>query len=194
MAGDSPGLETIEGPRVHDIGVGGVVTIAVEADDVRIQGVDGTEVRVVAPADGIGIATEAQAGRFSVRTVRHVGTDATGYVGLRIGRRAFGFPLGFRVSGTIEIEVPRDASVEVGSAAGDVTVRDVGGGAVIRTASGDVSIKGAAGRVAVSVASGNVTVIGAQPVSLDVHSVAGDVRARAPRFDRVAIETISGDA
>jgi hypothetical protein len=194
MAGESTATELVHGPRVHDIGAGGVVVIAVEADDIRIQGVDGTEVRVVAPADGVGIATEAQPGRFSVRTLRHVGTDRTGFVGLTIGRREFGFPLGFRVSGTIEIEVPRDASVEVGAAAGDVAVRDVRGGTVIRTASGDVSIKSAGGRIAVNVASGDVNVIGTEPVSLEVHSVAGDVRARAPRFERVAIETISGDA
>jgi hypothetical protein len=194
MAGESMATELVHGPRVHDIGAGGVVVIAVEADDIRIQGVDGTEVRVVAPADGVGIATEARPGRFSVRTLRHVGTDRTGFVGLTIGRREFGFPLGFRVSGTIEIEVPRDASVEVGAAAGDVTVRDVRGGTVIRTASGDVSVKGAGGRIAVNVASGDVNVIGTEPVSLEVHSVAGDVRARAPRFERVAIETISGDA
>jgi len=199
MTGESTATELVLGPRVHDIGAGGVVVVAVEADDIRIQGVDGTEVRVVAPADGVGIATEAQPGRFSVRTLRHVGTDRTGFVGLTIGgltigRREFGFPLGFRVSGTIEIEVPRDASVEVGAAAGDVTVRDVRGGTVIRTASGDVSVKGAGGRIAVNVASGDVNVIGTEPVSLEVHSVAGDVRARAPRFERVAIETISGDA
>ena len=90
--------------------------------------------------------------------------------------------------------MPRDARVEVGVAAGDVAVRDVRGGAVVRTASGDVSIKGAGGHVAVNASSGDVNVIAAEPVTLEVHSVAGDVRARAPRFERVAIETISGDA
>lgn len=194
MTDESTAASPLDGPRVHDIGAGGVVVIAVEADDVRIQGVDGTEVRVVAPADGVGIATDAQPGRFTVRTRRHLGTERTGFVGLKIGGRGFGFPLGIRVSGTIEIEVPRDASVEIGSAAGDVALRDVRGGAVVKTASGDVSIKGAAGRIAVNVASGDVTVIGVEPVSLEIHSVAGDVRARAPRFERVAIETISGDA
>jgi hypothetical protein len=170
-----------------------VVIVAVDADDVRIQGVGGTEVRVVAPADGSGIATEAEPGRFSVRTLRSVGSELSGFVGLKLGRREFGFPLGLRVSGTIEIEVPHDARVEVQAAAGDVAIRDVRGGAAVKIASGDVSIKGAAGSIAVNVASGNVTVIGAEPVSLDVHSMAGDVRGRAPRFERVAIETVSGD-
>jgi hypothetical protein len=194
MAGESTTTEPVTGPRVHDIGEGGIVVVAAEAADVRIQGVEGTEVRVVAPADGAGIATEAQPGRFTVRTLRHEATERIGFVGLKVGRREFGFPLGFRVSGTIEIEVPRDARVEVGVAAGDVAVRDVQGGAVVRTASGDVSIKGAGGHVAVNASSGDVNVIAAEPVSLEVHSVAGDVRARAPRFERVAVETISGDA
>ena len=194
MAGESMTTEPVSGPRVHDIGVGGTVVIVTGADDVRIQGVDGTEARVVAPADGVGIATEAQPGRFSVRTVRHLGTDRTGFVGLKFGSREFGFPLGFRASGTVEIEVPRDARVEIGSAAGEVAVRDVRGGAVVKTVSGDVSIKGAAGAIAVNVASGDVTVIGSEAISLDVHSVSGDVRAKAPRFEHVAVETISGDA
>src|SRR5450759_4391998 len=35
--------------REHDIGPGGSVVVAVEADDVRVRGVDGTTVRLVAP-------------------------------------------------------------------------------------------------------------------------------------------------
>jgi len=194
MAGESMTAGPVSGPRVHDIGAGGTVLIVADANDVRIQGVDGTEVRVVAPADGVGIATEAQPGRFSVRSLRHLGTDRTGFVGLRLGSREFGFPLAFRASESIEIEVPHDARVEIGAASGEVALRDIRGGAVVRTASGDVSIKGASGTISVNVASGDVTVIGTGPVSLDVHSVSGDVRAKAPRFDRVAIETISGDA
>jgi len=194
MTSEGTTAAPVSGPRVHDIGAGGTVVIVADANDVRIQGVDGTEARVVAPADGVGIATEAQPGRFSVRTVRYLGTDRTGFVGLRLGSREFGFPLGFRASESIEIEVPRDARVEIGSASGEVALRDVRGGTVVRTASGDVSIKGAGGTISVNVASGDVSVIGTEPVSLDVHSVSGDVRARAPKFDRVAIETISGDA
>jgi len=187
MAGEHNAASSERGPRVHDIGAGGFVSVSVEADDVRIRGVDGTEARVVAPADGAGIETHAAPGRLTVRTA---GGALGSFLGVRIGGRGFGV----HVSGTIELEVPRDARVEVSSAAGDVILRDVLGGATVRTASGDVSVKRAAGRIAVNVASGDVTILGAEPVSLDVHSVSGDVRARAPRFDRVAIETISGDA
>jgi hypothetical protein len=186
MTADRDATGTFPGPRVHDIGSGGVVMIAVEADDVRVRAIDGTEARVVTPADGSGIETYAEPGRFTVRTA---GAPRGGFVGIRIGSRGFGI----HVAGTIELEVPRDARVEVHSAAGDVALRDVRGGASVRTASGDVSLKRAAGQIAVNVASGEVTVSGAEPVSLEVHSVSGDVRADAPRLDRVAIETISGD-
>jgi len=186
MAGERNPTRPGHGPRVHDIGPGGVVVIAVEADDVRVRGVDGTEARVVAPADGAGIETYVDRGRFTVRTIG--GARAT-FLGLRIGGRGFGV----RLAGTVELEVPRDARVEVSSAAGDVALRDVGGDVQVRTVSGDVSIEQAAGRLAVDVATGDVTVTGTGPISLDVHAVSGGVRARAPRFDRVAIETISGD-
>jgi hypothetical protein len=181
------------GPRVHDIGPGGEVTIAVEADDVRVRGVDGTEARVVAPADGTGIETVGEPGRFSVRTSRHVGIEKATYVGIQIGSRGFGMPLRLRVSGTIEVEVPRDARVIVSSTAGDVAVRDVLGGATVRTTSGDVSLKRVAGSVTAEAASGDVHVTAGEPVALEVRAVSGDVEARAPRFERVAIETVSGD-
>jgi hypothetical protein len=187
MTSEQAVLPTPQGPRFHDIGRVGVVVVNVEADDVRIRGVDGTEARVVAPADGAGIETTAQPGRFTVRTG---GTARGAFLGIRIGGRG----IGIHVSGTIELEVPRDARVEVSAAAGDISVRDVTGGVTVRTASGDVSIKRAGGRIAISVASGDVVVTGADPVMLDVHSISGDVRVRAPRFERVAIETVSGDA
>jgi hypothetical protein len=184
---------TEPGPRRHDIGRGGAVTVTVEAGDVRIHGTDGTEARVVAPADGAGIETEARPGCFTVRTLRSVGKERTGFVGIQIGRRGFGFPLSFGVSGTIEIEVPRDARVDVRAAAGDIAVRDVRGGTTVKTASGDVSIKRAGGRVAVDVASGDVHVTADESIALEARSMSGDVRARAPRFERVAVETVSGD-
>ena len=182
-----------QGPRHHDIGPAGVVTIAVEADDVRVRGVEGTEARVVAPADGTGIETVAEPGRFTVRTARHVGIDKSGFVGIKIGTRGFGVPLRLRVSGTVEVDVPRDARVVVTAAAGDVAVRDVLGGVTLKTTSGDISVKRAAGSITAEAASGDVNVTGMEPVSLEIRAVSGDVRARAPRFDGVGIETVSGD-
>jgi len=178
------------GPRVHDIGPGGVVTVAAEAERVRIRGVDGTEARVVAPADGTDLETSAGPGRFEARSRRHGGH--AGFVGLRIGSRGFGFPFGIATGGTIEIEVPRDARVEVQATAGDVTIDDVRGGTRVRATAGAVSLARVAGPVAVEVASGDVRVDADGPLALTARSVSGEVRASAPRFETAAIETISG--
>ncbi len=181
------------GPRMHDIGPAGVVVISVEADDVRVRGVEGTEARVVSPAAGVGLETSAERGRFIVRVVRAEGFQKGAFLGIQLGSRGFGFPLRGRFPGTLEVEVPHDARVEVHAHAGDIAVRDVRGGVAVKTASGDVSVKRAAGLIAIEAASGDVDVIAVDPVELTVRSVAGDVEARAPRFERVAIETVSGD-
>ncbi len=181
----------VTGPRVHDIGPHGLVSVAAEADDIRIRGVDGSEARVVAPADAAGLETLAEPGRFSVWSR---GRGRTGFVELRIGSRGFGFPLGTGSVGTIEIEVPVDARVEVQATSGDVAVRDVGGGVNVRTAAGTVSLEGVAGLVSVDVASGDVDVAALGPLALTARSVSGDIRAVAPRFEHVAIETVSGAA
>ena len=174
------------GPGQHDIGPRGTIVVAVEADDVRIRGVAGTTARVVAPAGGAGLETTAEPGRFVVRSGR-AARFAT--FGLRIG----GHGIGMTIAGTIELEVPQDARVEVHATAGDVAIRDVRGGVSVKTASGDVSIKRTAGEVTASLASGDLHVEAVAPVRVEARSVAGDVRIRAPRFDLVAIETVSGD-
>jgi hypothetical protein len=182
----------VTGPRVHDIGPHGLVTVAAEADDIHIRGVDGSEARVVAPADAAGLETLAEPGRFSVWSSGRGGR--TGFVELRIGSRGFGFPLGTGSVGTIEIEVPVDARVEVQATSGDVALRNVGGGVNVRTAAGTVSLEGVAGPVSVDVASGDVDVAALGPLALTARSVSGDIRAVAPRFEHVAIETVSGAA
>ncbi len=160
--------------------------ISAEADDIRVRGVDGTLARVAAPADGTGLETIAEPGCFTVRTdLRRRGA----FLGIRIGS----FGVGARLAGTLEIDVPRDAHLEVRSAAGDIALRDVRGGATVKAASGDVSVKRSAGPMVLSVASGDVLVEAIEPIRLEARSVSGDIRARAPFLERVAVETVSGD-
>lgn len=182
---------TASGPRVHDIGPSGIVVVAVEADDVRLRGVDGTEVRVVSPADGAGIETVAESGRF---TVRLAGGPRDSFFGLRIGGHGFGIGSFVGHAGTVELDVPRNARVDVHTASGDIALRDVRGGAALKTASGDISLKRAGGAITVGTASGEVQVEAIEPIELEAKAVSGSVRARAPRFDRLAVETVSGDA
>jgi len=115
--------------REHDIGPGGSVVVAVEADDVRVRGVDGTTVRLVAPTtDHPAIEVVAEPGRYAIR----LGQPIRGRVfGFRFGSRGiFGLEVG---GGTVDLEVPRDARLEISARSGDVSVRDVTGSVAVRT-------------------------------------------------------------
>src|SRR5450756_2426258 len=101
--------------REHDIGPGGSVVVAVEADDVRVRGVDGTTVRLVAPTtDHPAIEVVAEPGRYAIR----LGQPIRGRVfGFRFGSRGiFGLEVG---GGTVDLEVPRDARLEISVRSGD---------------------------------------------------------------------------
>ena len=175
--------------REHDIGPGGSVLVAVEADDVRVRGVDGTTVRLVAPAtDHPAVEVVAQPGRYAIR----LGQPIRGRVfGFRFGSRGvFGLEVG---GGTVELEVPRDARLEISARSGDVSVRDVTGSVAVRTVSGDVSIRGGGGDLRMEAASGNLRAVAAAPIAATVRTISGDVEIDAPRTERTSITTVSGD-
>ena len=175
--------------REHDIGPRGSVVVAVEADDVRVRGVDGTTVRLVAPAtDHPAVEVVAQPGRYAIR----LGQPIRGRVfGFRFGSRGvFGLEVG---GGTVELEVPRDARLEISARSGDVSVRDVTGSVAVRTVSGDVSIRGGGGDLRMEAASGNLRAVAAAPIAATVRTISGDVEIDAPRTERTSITTVSGD-
>jgi len=175
--------------RVHDIGPGGSVVVVVEADDVRVRGVDGTTVRLVAPAtDHPAIEIDAGPGHYAVRLGQPIRGRAFGF---RFGSRGFfGLEAG---GGTLELEVPHDARLEISARAGDVSVRDVTGSVAVRTVSGDVSLRGGGGDLRVEAASGNLRVVAAAPIAATVRTISGDVEIDAPRIERISISTVSGD-
>lgn len=175
--------------REHDIGPGGSVVVAVEADDVRVRGVDGTTVRLVAPTtDHPAIEVVAEPGRYAIR----LGQPIRGRVfGFRFGSRGiFGIEVG---GGTVDLEVPRDARLEISARSGDVSVRDVTGSVAVRTVSGDVSIRGGGGDLRMEAASGNLRAVAAAPIAATVRTISGDVEIDAPRTERTSITTGSGD-
>jgi hypothetical protein len=175
--------------REHDIGTNGSVVIAVEADDVRVRGVDGTAVRLVAPAtDHPAIEVMTEPGRYAIR----LGQPIRGRVfGFRLGSRGvFGLEVG---GGTVELEVPRDARLEISVRSGDVSVRDVTGSVAVRTVSGDVALRGGGGDLRVDAASGSLRAVAAVPITATVRTVSGDVEIDAPRTERTSITTVSGD-
>jgi hypothetical protein len=151
--------------------------------------VDGTVVRLVAPAaDHPAIEVTTEAGRYAIR----LGHPIRGRVfGIRLGGRGvFGLELG---GGTIELEVPRDARVEISARSGDVSVRDVIGSVAVRTVSGDVSIRGGGGDLRVEAASGSLRAVASTPIAATVRTISGDVHLDAPRTERTSVTTMSGD-
>ena len=175
--------------REHDIGPGGSVIVAVGSNDVRVRGVEGTVVRLVAPADDHpAIEVMAEPGRYAVnlgRPIRGLG------FGLRLGSLGlFGLDVG---GGTVELEVPHDARLEVSATSGDVIIRDVTGSVAVRTASGDISFRGAGGDLRVEAASGNLRAVAASPIALSIRTISGDVEIDGPRTERTNITTVSGD-
>lgn len=176
--------------RQHDIGAGGSVSVAVGSQDVRVRGIDGTIVRLIAPVrDDPLVETAAEPGLYAVRVGRS--TRGRGF-GLRLGGHAmFGLEIGG--GGTVEIEVPRDARLEISSGSGDVSVRDLVGSVAVRTVSGDVSLRGGGGDLHVETASGSLRAVAAAPLEATVRTISGDVEIEAPRMERTGITTVSGD-
>lgn len=186
MAGQPAPAESVV--RVHDIGPAGSVVVAVEADDVRVRGVDGTTVRLVAPTtDHPEIEVATGPGRYAVRLVHPVRGRVFGF---RLGGHGFGLEVG---GGTVELEIPRDARLEISASTGDVSVRDVSGAIAIRTVSGDISLRGGGGDLRIEAASGNLRAVAESPVSCTARTVSGDVEIAAPRMDRTSVTTVSGD-
>lgn len=175
--------------REHDIGPAGSVVVSVTAHDVRVRGVDGTVVRLVSPAqDHPEMEVVAGPGSYAI----HVGRTLRGRgFGFRLGSLGlFGLDMG---GASVELEVPRDARLEVGGASGDVTIRDVTGSVAVRTASGDISIRGGGGDLHVEAASGNLRAVTSAPVAVTIRTISGDVEIDAPRTERTSITTVSGD-
>ena len=183
--------QAVAGPlvREHDIGPGGSVMVAVDANDVRVRGVDGTVARLVAPAeDHPAMEVVTGPGSYAIHVARSI--RGRGF-GLRLGSIGlFGLDLG---GGSVELEIPRDAHLEVSGASGDVTIRDVTGSVAVRTASGDISIRGGGGDLRVEAASGNLRALASAPVAVTIRSISGDVEIDAPRTERTSITTVSGD-
>ncbi|MCO1658091.1 DUF4097 family beta strand repeat-containing protein [Pseudonocardia humida] len=96
-----------------------------------------------------------------------------------------------------EIAVPRDTSVAIGGAGGDLATTGLAGPLTARSASGSILVAEHRSPTTVAdTASGDVEVrLGERPVSLEVRSVSGNVRVVLPDAGsyRVETATVSGD-
>jgi hypothetical protein len=179
------------GPREHEVGAHGVVTVSTTLDAITVRGVDGTTARLVGP-DTADILTEALPGRLSVRTATAPDWPATGTGHGWLGNvLSFGFVRGTR---TIELEVPRGCRVEASTASGTVTLTGIDGGIAVNSASGDVIAEGITGDARIRTASGRVSLAGPDRLTATVRTASGDVRLVAGRLADLQLSTVSGRA
>lgn len=86
-------------------------------------------------------------------------------------------------------------ATQVHSVSGDVRVTGMAGTLCVNAVSGDVQVEGTPPRVEVDAVSGDVVMaLGRDAVAVRVQTVGGDVTVKAPRVDRLDVNTVSGNA
>lgn len=91
------------------------------------------------------------------------------------------------------IEMPKGIAAEITSASGDISARNLAGGARLNTASGEIEISGCRGENSLSSASGDIEVNGCAGASLKINTASGDIGVNDCSGD-LAFQTVSGDA
>ena len=161
---------TVVSSMEHELGPDGLLVVRLRTEDLRIQAVPGSTVRISAsdrgPVDGVEVVRGPRS--LEVRSAGAAGDD-------------------------LLIEVPPATSVLVEASSSDVEVEGVVGDQRYRTASGDISLRGVGGTIAVEAMSGDVEIIVAGAARLDVRSVSGDVGVRADSVAALRLATTSGD-
>lgn len=166
-------------PAVAD----GLVVVRNDAGRVRILAWDEPRVRVKGEVgdDTRGLTVEAD-GRRVIVEVKQPEEKGTGFLsGL--------FPDDLEAD--LEIQVPRDSSLEVRVRASDVEVADVTGVVDIATVSSSVLVRGRPSRLALESVSGVMRFEG-RTRELRAESLSGQVRVQG-EVGTVGIETVSGD-
>lgn len=167
----------------HRIGADGSLTLSDVSGSIRLQGVDGDEVTVVAR----GSRGEP---RLSVRR-------SEGALVVEPEQRASGFLGGTFGAGSsaidFEVRVPRGARVDISAVSADINASGLHGEQSYKSVSGDIDISDTGGSLSLASVSGDVAVAGDRAVELTGTSTSGDVLVAAPRIDLLRVRTVSGD-
>jgi DUF4097 and DUF4098 domain-containing protein YvlB len=167
----------------HRVGERGEVSVSIAAGRLEVSGIDGDSV-AVRDLEGRDLddqfEIERSEGRFIVRQRERSGFD------LGFGRRSRG-------SARLAVEVPRHASVSLGTASGDLKVTGLDGEQRYRTASGEIHAVAVAGPIGIDAVSGDVRIEAAGTVDLSGRLVSGDLAVRGGILRSVAVATTSGD-
>jgi DUF4097 and DUF4098 domain-containing protein YvlB len=116
------------------------------------------------------------------------------------------------IESDLEIQVPQDSSIDVGTVSADIEVEEVRGEQKLNTVSGDIDSEGGRSDVTAAAVSGDIDINGQRQeaetrvnsVSGDVtlfrvagivaaESVSGDVIVDEGSFDRVGLNTVNGE-
>jgi len=116
------------------------------------------------------------------------------------------------IESDLEIQVPENSSIDVGTVSADIEVEDVRGELKLNTVSGDIDTEGGESDISAGAVSGDIEISGqrkeaetrANTVSGDVtlfrvagmasaESVSGDVIIDEGSFDRVGLNTVNGE-
>jgi len=167
----------------HRIGATGSFSLNEISGDIRLRGVDGDEITVVARWDGgddrpLPLVVRRGEGSLHIET-----DDKAGWLGGLRNRHGIKF----------EVSIPSAARIDIQAVSSDIETRDLGGDQTYKTVSGDLAIDGSGGRVSATTVSGDVRLTGTQPLEVNLTSTSGDIEASAPMFQPVRMRTVSGD-
>lgn len=174
----------------HSIGTDGTLALNCVSGNVRIQGVDGEDARVVArwsrgAGDGDGGAP-----RLAVRR----SNGALRVEPERIGRTFFGATFSFGSQGIdFEVEVPHGARIEINTVSADIDGHRLHGEQAYKTVSGDLKLRDAGERLSLRTVSGDAEIGADQPLELNATTTSGNVQLDGPRLQLVRVRTVSGD-
>jgi hypothetical protein len=165
----------------HRIGRNGRFSLNNVSGDVRLRGVDGDEVRVIARWDGhkddpMPLAINRGDGYLEIETDQKMG-----WFSFRGGSIEF------------QIDVPFRARVDITAVSADVESHGLTGEQTYKSVSGDLVIDGTGGRVSATSVSGDVSVTAVATAEVNLTTTSGDIEAYAEWFSPVRLKTVSGD-
>jgi hypothetical protein len=163
----------------HAIGADGLFSLSLRTGNARLRGVDGDTLRI----------RDRGAHDLSAMFTIDLGQ---GSAAVRATNGSTFFGAG-RHSPDLDIDVPRNATIVVDAASGDLDATGLLGDQRYRTASGEVTLEGVSGRITVEAVSGDVDLVATGEAHLTVRTVSGDVQLRAETIASLEVATTSGD-
>lgn len=167
----------------HHVGATGTFSLNEVSGDVRLRGVDGDEITVVARWEG----------GYDDRPLPLVVRRGEGSLHIETEEKAGWLSFNHRHGITFDISVPTSARIDIKAVNADIETRGLVGDQTYKTVSGDLTMDDGGGRVSATTVSGDVRLTGVQPLEANLTSTSGDIEAFAPMFQPVRMRTVSGD-